>query len=104
MYICAEGVSAYELIYNSRGIAPKCVAIIQPGEGFGGNWTDFHKVDAPLYQALKRNPSGLPEMIINGGVWERDWDHGYETFRGMSIRSLFTTLSKNFHIIGPMKP
>ena len=78
MYICAEGVSAYELIYNSRGIAPKCVAIIQPGEGFGGNWTDFHKFDAPLYQALKRNPSGLPEMIINGGVWERDWDHGYE--------------------------
>ena len=51
MYICAEGVSAYELIYNSRGIAPKCVAIIQPGEGFGGNWTDFHKVDAPLYYA-----------------------------------------------------
>ena len=78
MYICAEGVSAYELLYSSRGIAPKCVAIIQPGEGFGGNWTDFHKVGAPLYQALKRNPGGLPEMIVNGGNWERDWDHGYE--------------------------
>ena len=78
MYICAEGVSAYELLYSSRGIAPKCVAIIQPGEGFGGNWTDFHKVGAPLYQALKRNPAGLPEMIVNGGNWERDWDHGYE--------------------------
>ena len=78
MYICAEGVSAYELLYSSRGIAPKCVAIIQPGEGFGGNWTDFHKVEAPLYQALKRNPAGLPEMIVNGGNWERDWDHGYE--------------------------
>ena len=78
MYICAEGVSAYELLFSSRGIAPKCVAIIQPGEGFGGNWTDFHKVGAPLYQALKRNPGGLPEMIVNGGNWERDWDHGYE--------------------------
>ena len=78
MYICAEGVSAYELLFSSRGIAPKCVAIIQPGEGFGGNWTDFHKVEAPLYQALKRNPAGLPEMIVNGGNWERDWDHGYE--------------------------
>ena len=78
MYICAEGVSAYELLYSSRGIAPKCVAIIQPGEGFGGNWTDFHKVGAPLYQALKRNPGGLPEMIVNGGNWERDWSRGYE--------------------------
>jgi hypothetical protein len=52
--------------------------VIKPGEGFGGNWTDFHKVGAPLYQALKRNPAGLPEMILNGGNWERDWDHGYE--------------------------
>ena len=72
MYICAEGVTAYELFYNSREIMPKCVAIIQPGEGFGVNWTDFHKVGAPLYQALKSNPAGLPEMIVNGGIWERD--------------------------------
>ena len=96
MYICAEGVSAYELIYNSRGIAPKCVAIIQPGEGFGGNWTDFHKVDAPLYQALKRNPSGLPEMIINGGVWERDWDHGYENLSWDEYQVVIYHLKQEF--------
>ena len=78
MYICAEGVTAYEILYSYREIAPKCVAIIQPGEGLGGNWTDFHKVGAPLYQALKSNPAGLPEMIVNGGNWERDWNRGYD--------------------------
>ena len=78
LYICGEGVNTYDILYNSRNIAPKCVAIVQPGEGFGGNWTDFHKVGAPLYQALKYNPAGLPEMIVNGGVWEHDWTRGYE--------------------------
>lgn len=41
LYLCADGVAAFQALYLSNGESPVAVAIIQPGHGFGGNWTNF---------------------------------------------------------------
>jgi len=41
LFICADGAAAYQALYLENRIAPKILAIIQPGEAFGCNWTDF---------------------------------------------------------------
>lgn len=39
LYLCIDGVNAFQTLYVERGISLKAIAIIQPGEGFGGNYT-----------------------------------------------------------------
>lgn len=36
LYLCIDGVAAFQTLYVERGISPKAIAIIQPGESFGG--------------------------------------------------------------------
>jgi len=66
IYICGDGVATYQALYWTHGIAPRAVAIIQPGTGFGGNWSDFFKKDDPLYWTVKNNPAGIPEYVYCG--------------------------------------
>ena len=78
LYICGEGVSTYDILYNSRDIVPKCVAIVQPGFGFGGNWTDFDDVNGHLRRCMDSNSHGLPAMIVRGGNWDKSWMRDYD--------------------------
>jgi hypothetical protein len=41
LYICGDGVATYQALYHGNGCAPAAVTIIQPGCGFGNNWTDY---------------------------------------------------------------
>ena len=41
LYIAGDGAATYQALYNCNRMGAACVAIIQPGTGFGGNWTDF---------------------------------------------------------------
>ena len=66
IYICGDGVATYQALYWTHDIAPRAVAIIQPGTGFGGNWTDFFKKSDPFYWTVKNNPAGLPEYVYCG--------------------------------------
>lgn len=75
LFIGGEGMSAYHSLYNANKITPDYLAIVQPGTGFGGNWTDFRKKDAPLARAIYTNQSGPPNKIIYGGIGS-----GYEDF------------------------
>lgn len=66
IYICGEGAATYQALYWTHGIAPLAVAIIQPGTGFGGNWTDFFKKDDPFYWIVSHNPAGMPDYVYCG--------------------------------------
>lgn len=66
LYLCAEGVASYQALYWTNHFVPRAIAIIQPGTGFGFNWTDFYKEGEPLYWAVKNNPEGMPEYIFTG--------------------------------------
>lgn len=75
LYIGGEGVATYQALYWSNGQHPKALAIIQPGTGFGLNWTDFRKKDYPLHWVVKNNPFGVPELVYFGG-----YGNGYDHF------------------------
>lgn len=63
LFICGEGVSMLQNLFTDNHIAPKVLAIIQPGYGFGGNWTNFRQADGVLYKTLFCHP----EYVFYGG-------------------------------------
>ena len=68
LYLCAEGTAAYFGLYNVHGLCPRALAIIQPGTGFGGNWTDFRDEKDVLGQVVLANKAGTPEILLYGGM------------------------------------
>ena len=70
LFLCAEGVAAYQALYWTHQLSPRAVAIIQPGTGFGGNWTDFFKKSDPFYWTVSHNPAGMPDCVYCG-FWAR---------------------------------
>ena len=88
LFICGEGVATYQALYWSNKTRPKAISIIQSGEGFGGNWTDFRKEGEPFHWTVMNNPYGVPKHIFYGGIGEN-----YE-------KSLWT----NFHAEHLIKP
>ncbi len=67
LYIGGEGVSTYKALYWANKTSAKAMAIIQPGTGYGLNWTDFRDERRELGQVVNLNPSGKPEIVYYGG-------------------------------------
>jgi hypothetical protein len=65
-------VAAFQALYHGNHCAPDVLAIIQSGEGFGRNWTDFRDVDKILGRSVLQNPYGRPRYLLYGG-WGRDY-------------------------------
>lgn len=68
LYMCYDGLAAYRALYVSNQTRPAVVAIIQPGHGFGGNWTNFEDPSGPFYLEVLGNPAGQPEFMLFGGA------------------------------------
>ena len=75
LYLCADGVAAFQALYTSNSKFPACVAIIQPGTGFGGNWTDFRDPTRIFARSVLQNPAGKPRILLYGGIGPGD---GYD--------------------------
>jgi len=73
LYLCADGVAAFQALYVANSVVPKAVAVIQPGHAFGGNWTDYTSPDQLLAKSVLGNPSGHPEILLYGGIGRRDF-------------------------------
>lgn len=71
LYICGDGVATFQALYHSNQSKPDCVAIIQPGTGFGNNWTDFRDESKIFAKNVLGNKSGKPKYLINGGLGNR---------------------------------
>ena len=67
LFIGGEGIATYSGLYLSRGITPRALAIIQPGHGFGFNWTDFGDPEGPMAEVVRHGRS-MPEYIFSGGM------------------------------------
>lgn len=72
LFICADGVAAFQALYLANSIIPKAIAVIQPGHGFGHNWTDFSDPEQVFARVVLDNPVGQPEMVLYGGIGY-DW-------------------------------
>ena len=67
LYMCCDGLTTYQALYVSNHTCPAAIAIIQPGHGFGGNWTNFEDPEGPLALKARGNPAGQPEFLLFGG-------------------------------------
>jgi hypothetical protein len=76
LYVGGEAVATYQALYWSNGLAPLGLAIIQPGTGFGLNWTDFREPGQALEWVVRQNQAGMPDWIWYGGYGD-----GYEDFK-----------------------
>ena len=73
LYLCADGVAAFQALYYANSASPKAVAVIQPGTAFGGNWTDFDDPSGIFARTVFGNPKGSPQILLNGGRGNRDF-------------------------------
>lgn len=73
LYLCADGVAAYDALYVSNHLTAKAIAVIQPGTGWGGNWTDFTDPAKILARTVLGNPAGKPEVLLYGGSGGRQF-------------------------------
>ena len=67
LYLCADGAAAFQALYVPNAIAPKAMAIIQPGYACGGNYTNFTDPEEILFSSVLLNEGGLPEILVYGG-------------------------------------
>jgi hypothetical protein len=67
LHLHAEGVAAYDALYRGSGHQAYAIAIVQPGEGYGDNWTYFTKPGEPLHTLVMSHPQGPPSYLVRGG-------------------------------------
>jgi hypothetical protein len=73
LYICGDGVATYQALFGGSGVSPKVLAIIQPGTGFGLNWTDFTNPGAIFARSVREFSCVPPPFMLYGG-----WGTGYD--------------------------
>ena len=90
VYLCADGVAAYQALYRHNHTAPEVLAIIQPGNDCSVNYTDFKDPDGSLaWTVLRGNGSNIPEYLVCGGLlldytqafWPDDYPEHVEWFQ-----------------------
>ena len=60
-FIRGEGAATYQALYVSNKALPKIVAIIRPGNGYGGGFTGFERL---LLSTMEMHPKGLPDKLL----------------------------------------
>jgi len=71
LYLCADGVAAFQALYVANNASPRVVAIIQPGHGFGWNWTNYEDPHQIFARTVLQNPAGRPAVLLYGGIGQR---------------------------------
>jgi hypothetical protein len=66
LFLGGEMSAVYQGLYCRLSIAPKILAIIQPG-ALGGEWEHAGADDSFFKTVVKSNRAGLPEYLIYGG-------------------------------------
>jgi hypothetical protein len=62
IYIRGEGCATYQALYVSNALLPNVIALIRPGTGFGGNYSNFEDV---LLETMRMHPLGLPPKLLS---------------------------------------
>ncbi len=91
VFIAADGAAAYHRMYAADKIAPRALAIIQPGHAFGGNYTNFTCRDALLAHIVLEVGGPAPKFLLCGGKmykksdvswWPQEYSERIEYFSG----------------------
>ena len=71
VHLHADGPAAFDALHRSNGLAPSAVAIVQPGHGFGGNWTDFTNPSKNPGAPCSRQSGRGTRVAAPGGIGGR---------------------------------
>ena len=76
LHVGGEACATFDALYVRYGINPIAVAILNPAEGYGDNWTNFRDPDYRLYKLmqlnLERNKARLPEYVFTNMTTNKD--------------------------------
>ena len=89
LFICGDGALTYQALYLQNRIVPAIMAVIQPGHGFGGNYTNFYSNDKLFYKSViyRNEPDFYPEHFVTN-ITYHDWLRHKDLIKRMN-RSLF---------------
>lgn len=68
LFFAGEMSAIYQGLYCRLSIAPKILAIIQPGGAMGGAWECVTDNNSFFKSIVKSNPAGMPEYLLYGGI------------------------------------
>jgi hypothetical protein len=72
LHIGGEACATFEALYIQNKINPSAIAIINPGEGYGDNWTRFSDPQFRLHQNVifnaQNNNATMPNIILTNMV------------------------------------
>lgn len=72
LFLNHDGIIAYDNLYLKNSLSPGMLAIIQPGYGFGGNWTNFEDRYELLAHLVLDDSIKIPRYITFGGDFDCD--------------------------------
>lgn len=87
LFLKFEGAFAYQALYLYHKMTPLIMAVIQPGTGFGGNWTCFYHANSILYRSVHypKDENLLPSYFVsNSQKWK-----GYDRLIDKQNRFIF---------------
>jgi hypothetical protein len=61
LFIRAEAIATYQAIFIGNQVCPHAIAILRPGTGFGGNYSNFEEV---MKDVIQSNPAGMPRLLM----------------------------------------
>jgi len=73
LYLYGDGAASFQAAYLSNDIKPKIVAVIQPGHGFGLNWTNFTDRQQIFARSVLYNKNLVPDYLLIGGMGEVEY-------------------------------
>ena len=63
LYLCADGVAAYQALYVANETTAKAIVIVD--HGWGCNYTNFGNPNLIFARSVLDNPSGVPEILLH---------------------------------------
>jgi hypothetical protein len=76
LHICGEGWSTFKALYVQNKINPRAIAIINPGEGYGDNWTKFTDYKFRFYQSIRKNVdyngAEMPDYMLTNAAADEE--------------------------------
>jgi hypothetical protein len=59
-------------MYIANQVCPEAIAVLRPGTGFGGNYSNFEEV---LLEVMQSNPAGMPELLMQWHTSDKEQIH-----------------------------
>lgn len=99
LYISSEGTLTYENLYLKHKITPKILSVIQPGYGFGGNWTNFFDTEETFWQVI--NKGSLPDILLVGKYGDEkskiDIEYPFHAYNLLSSNKILNKTKRKHH-------